>query len=101
MGEAVPDRDAGDLQRLEALQRDLQAAMDRAVLHGARPDDVLTCIGLTLGRAVHGMQERPSREFLKLLVIDRLVPAGIRIAQAERAARTAQIYGGEARRRRP
>ncbi|MDZ4371591.1 MAG: hypothetical protein U1C74_09255 [Phenylobacterium sp.] len=100
------DHDAGppldaDHQRLDALQRDLLTAVDRAIAAGAAPPDVLTCLGLTVGDVLERMAVKPSASELA----DALrspVATGQRVAAARIAAKAAtpRVYGGEARLRR-
>lgn len=101
MNLAVAPPDDADAQRLDALLRDLQAGVDRAIDAGAAPVDVIFGLFLTVGRAVEGMAEKPSIDLLKEK-LEQLVPLGCRVEAAERAARAKRTttYGGEARRRR-
>lgn len=106
--ETVNPPDDADLQRLEALQRDLQAAIDRAVHAGAKPVDVLTCHAMAFGAAVANMQ---GPQAVKTLwgVFANAAETGYRVERARLAHELAdrregrvkaQVYGGEARRRR-
>ena len=100
MSDTIPD-DA-DLQRLEALRRDLRTAVDRAVNAGAKPVDVITCVGMVLGSLTHHMRPPPPDAVVGSMLV-RLVAAG-RQEEAERLVRSGLkhqiVYGGAAGRRR-
>lgn len=93
--------DDADLQRLEALRSELRAAVDRAIVCGVKPVDVITCMGMVLGAFAHGMRPSPPDAVIGAMM-PRLIAAG-RQEEAERAVASglkATVYGGEARRRR-
>lgn len=100
MSDAIPD-DA-DLQRLESLRADLKTAVDRAVSAGAKPVDVITCVGMVLGSLTHHMKP-PLPDAVLGSTLVRLVVAG-RQEEAERLVTSGLkhqiVYGGAAGRRR-
>lgn len=90
----APDGD--DLQRLDALQRDLRAAAERAIAAGSKPVDVITCMGLVLGGLAVHMSEPPSNQLLGAM-IEQVAASGRRLEQARIQAEPTRTYGGEAR----
>lgn len=101
--ESDPPPDEADLQRMDALRRDLRAAAERAISAGAKPGDIVLCMGLVLGGLTHNTTQPPPAAALAAALVE-----PIRMGREEEAERRVtqglqQIatYGGEARRRSP
>jgi hypothetical protein len=97
--DAIPE-DA-DLQRMDALRRDLRAASERAIAAGAKPSDVILCMGLVLGALAHNMSPSPPDS-----IILSYMRGSLSLGRQEEAENKVssglqmKVYGGEARRRR-
>jgi hypothetical protein len=97
MSDLAPD-DA-DLQRMDALRRDLRAAAERAIAAGLKPSDAILCMGLVLGALAHHMRPSPPDSIILAhmrgsLALGRQEEAESKVA----AGLQMQVYGGEARR---